>query len=140
MPMYQHILIPLDNSPSDEAILVHIRPLARLTHAKLTLIHVADGFMARHQKRLGESPEIQDDRDYLRRREEELRAEGFEVKAILACGEPAKNILAVAHSEKCDLIAMSTHGHKFFSDFVFGSVANELRHLTNIPLLMVRAN
>ncbi len=138
--MYQHILIPLDNSPSDETILVHIRPLAKLTHARLTLIHVADGFMARNQKRLGESPEIQDDRDYLRKREEELRSEGFDVRAILACGEPATNILAVAESEKCDLIAMSTHGHRFLSDFVFGSVANELRHRTNIPLLMVRAS
>jgi nucleotide-binding universal stress UspA family protein len=138
--MYQHILIPLDNSPADEAILVHIRPLVRLTHARLTLIHVADGFVARNQKRLGESPEIQEDREYLRKREEELRAEGFDVKAILACGEPAENILAVANSEQCDLIAMSTHGHRFLSDFFFGSVANELRHSTNIPLLMVRSS
>ena len=29
--MYRHILIPLDNSPTDEAILQHIRELARMT-------------------------------------------------------------------------------------------------------------
>ena len=62
--MYKHILVPLENSPSDEAILLHIRGLARLTGARLTLLHVADGFMARNQENLGldESEEMRLDR------------------------------------------------------------------------------
>lgn len=136
--MYTHILIPLENSPTDEAILRHIRGLVKLTHARLTLIHVADGFMARNQQRLGESEEMRQDRAYLQRREEELRTEGIEVRSILACGEPAKHILAVAEQEGCDLIAMSTHGHRFLSDVVLGSVSSDVRHKTNIPVLLVR--
>jgi len=139
--VYQHILIPLDNSPTDEAILTHIRSLARLTGARLTLVHVADGFMARNQKRLGldESTEMRDDRDYLARRQSELAAEGFNVAAVLECGEPADQILAIAEREKCDLIAMSTHGHRFLSDLILGSVAEQVRHRTGIPVLLIRS-
>jgi nucleotide-binding universal stress UspA family protein len=137
--MYTHIIIPLENSSADEAILKHIRPLAELTHAKLTLIHVADGFMARNQKRLGESEEMRQDWAYLQRTEEQLRAEGFEVKAVLACGDPADNILEWAEKEKCDLIAMSVHGHRFISDIILGSVSSDIKHRARIPVLLVRA-
>ncbi len=137
--MYNHILIPLDNSATDETILRHIRPLAQLTKARLTLIHVADGFMARHQKQLGTSEEMRQDWEYLQKRETELRTEGFEVKAILAAGDPVKEIQAAAEAESCDLIAMSTHGHRLIGDLIFGSVADNLRHRTKIPILLVRA-
>src|SRR6185436_19282295 len=124
--MYQHILIPLDNSPADEAILRHIRPLAKLTGARLTLLHVADGFVARNQERLqlDESEEMRLDRQYLAERAAELAAEGFVVDTILECGEPADRILLIADREACDLIAMSTHGHRFLSDLILGSVAS----------------
>ena len=139
--MYQHILIPLENSPSDEAILTHIRPLARLTNARLTLMHVADGFVARNQQQLGldESEEMRTDREYLERCCRVLVDEGFTVASILACGEPADEILAAAEKEKCDLIAMSTHGHRFLTDLILGSVASSVRHRTSTPVLLVRA-
>lgn len=138
--MYKHILVPLENSGSDDTILTHIRGLARLTGARLTLVHVADGFMARNQNRLDESPEMQQDRAYLELRQKELGGEGFDVHAILACGEPAKQILWVAETEKCDLIAMSTHGHRGLTDIILGSVASQVRHRTDIPVLLLRAN
>ncbi len=137
--MYRHILVPLENSKTDGVILEYIRPLARFTNARLTIIHVADGFMARNQMRLAESDEMRKDREYLTKIEEELRAEGFTVDSVLACGEPAKHILATAEQEKCDLIAMSTHGHRGLSDIILGSVSSEVRHQTRIPVLTVRA-
>jgi nucleotide-binding universal stress UspA family protein len=141
MAVYQHILIPLENSPADEAILKHIRGLARLTGARLTLLHVADGFMARNQDQLNldESEEIRADRAYLKRRESELAEEGFQIGSILACGEPTNHIVTIAEREGCDLIAMSTHGHRLIGDLILGSVASEVRHRTDIPVLMVRA-
>ncbi|MBI1783501.1 universal stress protein [Candidatus Sumerlaeota bacterium] len=137
--MYKHILVPLDNSPTDAAILEHIRGLSRATGAKLTLIHVADGFMARNQNRLDESPEMKADRQYLQEVEERLTGEGFQADSVLACGEPADEILAMAERAGCDLIAMSTHGHRWLSDFILGSVASNIRHRTNIPVLLLRA-
>jgi nucleotide-binding universal stress UspA family protein len=136
--MYKHILVPLENSATDEIILAHIRPLAKLTDAKLTLIHVADGFQARHQNQLGESEEMRRDRAYLEKREAELRAEGLDAKAILAWGEPAPRILEAAEAGHCDLIAMATHGHRLVGDLIYGSVANEVRHRAKIPVLLVK--
>ncbi|MCE9589076.1 MAG: universal stress protein [Planctomycetes bacterium] len=138
--MYKHILMPLDNSAADAAILAHIRRLARLTGAKLTLIHVADGFVARNQKslNLGDSPEITDDRKYLEKCRRDLASDGFEVEAVLAMGDPTDKILEAAEERGCDLIAMSTHGHRLLSDLLLGSVASEVRHRTGIPVLLVR--
>jgi len=137
--MYKHILIPLENSRTDKVILDHIRPLARLTHARITIVHVADGFMARNQKDLGESDEMRDDYKYLKRCELELQNDGFKVNAVLLFGEPYKEILALAEKEKCDLIAMATHGHRGLSDIILGSVASDLRHSTRIPVLQIKA-
>ncbi|HWJ22376.1 MAG TPA: universal stress protein, partial [Gemmatimonadaceae bacterium] len=87
---------------------------------------------------LRESEEMRDDRDYLERVCASLRAEGLEVDAILANGDPSREIAAAAEREHCDLIAMATHGHGFLNDVVRGSVANEVRHRTTVPVLLVR--
>ena len=140
--MYKQILIPLENSPTDETIMHHIRPLIRLTGASVILVHVADGYAARLQDELNfeDSEEITKDRLYLESRKKELEKEGFKVKVQLLRGEPANQILNVASQEKCDLIAMSTHGHRFLKDVVLGSVAETIRHRTNLPVLMIRSS
>ena len=140
--MYKNILIPLDNSSVDEAILSHIRPLANLCKAKLTLIHVADGYAARLQNTLDlqDSEEIKKDRQYLEKVKSDLNKEGFDVTVFLRSGEPAQEILRIAEEEHCDLIAMSTHGHRFFKDILLGSVAENIRHRTGIPVLMIRSS
>jgi len=140
--MYKHILIPLDHSPSDQAILDHIRPLAKQLNSILILAHVADGFAARYQGPLNleDSEEIKKDREYLNRCREQLTGEGFEVHTHLLAGEPSKQILEIAEKEEVDLIAMSTHGHRFFQDLILGSVAEDIRHRTDIPILMIRSS
>lgn len=139
--MYQKILIPLENSAADETILSHIKSLARLTGAELVLIHVADGHVARNQQQLNlaDSEEMRQDRAYLDKRREALVADGFEARAQLAGGDPATEIVALAEAEKFDLIAMATHGHGLVKDIVLGTVANAVRHRTDIPVLLVRA-
>ena len=139
--MYKKILIPLDNSPTDSVILNHIRPLAKINNAKLILVHVADGYVARFQQplNLADSEEITKDRQYLEAQKQKLQSEGFEVKSYLLSGEPPKEILTIVEAERCDLIAMSTHGHRFLKDLIFGSVAENIRHRTDVPVLMIRA-
>lgn len=138
--MYRHLLVPLENSPYDEAILHHVRSLALLCDARVTLIHVADGFAARNMKslKLRESEEMRLDREYLDRCVAGLAAAPLDVDAILASGDPAEEICAAAERERCDLIAMATHGHGFLNDVVRGSVANRVRHRCLIPVLLVR--
>ena len=139
--MYKKILIPVENSVSDQTILQHIRPLARMMGSGLVLVHVADGYAARLQDELNleDSEEIKTDHLYLDEVKENLEKAGFNVKTYLVQGEPADEILSIAQKENCDLIAMSTHGHRFFKDLILGSVADSLRHRTDIPILMIRA-
>lgn len=137
--MYKNILVPLENSPTDDVILEHIKLLARETGASLILIHVADGFQARNQQRFGESDEMRKDRVYLEQREAELKTAGLDVRHILAWGDPPKEVLAAAERESCDLIAMATHGHRFVADLLLGSVAEAIRHRARIPVLLLRA-
>lgn len=139
--MYQTILVPLENSPTDDTIVRHVQPLARLMGSRLILVHVADGHVARNQEQLNleDSEEMRRDRAYLEQRRQELAAAGFSATAQLAAGDPATEILALAERERCDLIAMATHGHGFVKDALLGSVAHEVRHRTSIPVLLVRA-
>lgn len=139
--MYQHILIPLENSVTDEFILDHVKPLVRLAGAKLLLLHVADGWVARNfnQLKLAESEEMRNDREYLETVASRLRADGFAVETELALGNPPAQIIKVAEDRHCDLIAMAGHGHRLFGDIFHGSTITEVRHHTNIPLLVLRA-
>ena len=140
--MYHRVLVALENSPYDACIVDHVRQLARVCGSELVLIHVADGWAARNIRHLDlrESEEMQADRAYIERLCAELTAEGFDAEAILATGDPSAEIAAAADREGCDLIAMATHGHRFLSDVVRGSVANEVRHRSRVPVLLVRGD
>jgi nucleotide-binding universal stress UspA family protein len=139
--MYRHILIPVENSPADQTILDHIKPLARLTGAKLLLLHVADGWVARNfqQLHLAESEEMKEDRAYLEKRRLELEAEGFVCESILAMGEPSAEIIRLTKEGDIDLVAMSTHGHRFIADLLFGETVDKVRHTVNVPVLLLKA-
>src|SRR5436190_5996643 len=139
--MYRHILIAIENSQADRTVLDHVRQLATLTGASLLLVHVADGWAARNfdELELRESEEIRDDRAYLDRVCHDLESGGFTVRTRLAMGDPATELVKVAKEEHVDLIAMSTHGHRFLNDLLRGSTADRVRHNVEIPVLMVRA-
>ena len=140
--MYKRILVPLEHTAYDAAILDHVGRLARFCGAEVVLMHVADGFAARNVRTLNlrESEEIRTDREYLEQLCARLEQEGVSADCLLAGGDPAAEITAAAEREGCDLIAMSTHGHRFLQDLVRGGVASEVRHRSFVPVLLVRGN
>lgn len=140
--MYARILVALENGRADDALLPHVSELARRLGSALLLVHVADGFAARHftALNLAESEEIRADRAYLEKRAAGLRGHGHEVSVQLAMGEPAREILRVADEQGCDLIAMATHGHRFIGDLLHGSTIAEVRHKASVPVLLVQGN
>ena len=139
--MYKKILVAIENSTADGTILAHVADLARLTGAELLLVHVADGWAARHfdELKLRESEEMKSDRAYLERVKSELAAQGLPVSTHLAMGDPSDEIIRVAEDQHVDLIAMSTHGHRFLSDIIHGATADRVRHLVKVPVLLLRA-
>jgi len=139
--MYRKILVALENSRADKSLLPHVTELAGRLGSELLLVHVADGWAARNFDRLKltESDEMKADRAYLESVAAQLRGKGMTVTARLALGDPPAEILKTAEAEQCDLIAMTSHGHRLLGDLLFGSTIHEVRHKTTIPVLLVRA-
>ena len=138
-PMYEKILIALDATEEDEAIIAHVAALARGFNSSVLLLHVADGWAARLFGEDAVSREIDEDTAYLQEVQTKLAREGLKVDAQLAYGEPADEIVKWVESVGCDLVAMSTHGHRFISDFLYGSTANSVRHRVAVPVLLLKA-
>jgi len=139
--MYKKILVALENSPADKTMLPQIGQIAKILGSELLLLHVADGWGARNfnQLKLRESDEMKEDRAYLEKIAAGLTEKGFSVLTMLALGSPPAEIVKVAEAENCKLIAMTSHGHRFFGDLFHGSTINEVRHRTHIPIFLVRA-
>jgi nucleotide-binding universal stress UspA family protein len=139
--MYRKILVALENSAADQSLVPHVAKLARQLGSELLLVHVADGWVARNfdKLKLAESEEMKADRAYLAEVAASLGAQQLIVTTHLALGDPPAEILRTAESENCDLIAMTSHGHRLLGDLLYGSTIHEVRHRTSIPVLLVRA-
>lgn len=138
--MYKKILVALENGIADMSLLPHIAQLAKIHNSQLLLVHVADGWAARHYNDLllKESEEMITDSQYLENTARSLKEQGLNVSTFLALGDPPEEILKVADQENCDLIAMTSHGHRFIADLLLGSAIEDVRHRTMIPMLIVK--
>ena len=139
--MYRRILVAVENSGADRTIIDHVSQLAKVTGAELLLVHVADGWAARNfdQLKLRESEEMKADRDYLEQLRTDLVGRGLTVETRLAMGDPATELIRVSQEVGVDLIAMSTHGHRFVKDVLLGATADRVRHEVRVPVLLLRA-
>ena len=137
--MYDTILLTLDGTPTDRAIIEHVKQLAKLAHSRIVLLHVADGWAARTYGPDAVSPEIIEDTAYLERVRLEFQELGIPAQPELAFGEPDKEIIKWVRQKRCDLVAMSTHGHRFLADMFLGTTATKVRHSISVPVLMLRA-
>ena len=133
MGLYNKILVTLDCSSVDKAIVSHIVQLAKIHHASVELLHIV------HTQTL-------DQREYLMGKAEScmeenkkiFKKEGVEVSSIIKIGEPESEIYQVIEENNYDLIALATHGHHFFMDILYGSVSNSLKHKIDIPILLIK--
>jgi len=141
--MYKCILVTLDGTPTDRAIIEHIKQLAAFAHSKVMLLHVADGWAARTYGPDAISPEITEDNAYLDKVKAEFLAAGIPAEAELAYGDPVKEIIKWIRKKGalkgCDLVAMSTHGHRFLADLFYGVTATRVQHNVNVPVLLLKA-
>jgi nucleotide-binding universal stress UspA family protein len=137
--MYETILVTLDGTPTDRAIVEHIKQLAKLANSRLVLLHVADGWAARTYGPDAVSPEIAEDTAYLEKVRAEFEAIGIPAQAELAYGEPSDKIIQWVQQKGCDLVAMSTHGHRFLADVFLGTTATRVQHNISAPVLLLRA-
>jgi len=137
--MYDTILVTLDGTPSDRAIIEHVKQLAQLARSRVVLLHVADGWAARTYGPDAVSPEITEDTAYLEKVRAEFQSASIPADAELAYGQPADEIIKWVKQKGCSLVAMSTHGHRFLADLFLGTTATRVRHNIGVPVLLLRA-
>jgi nucleotide-binding universal stress UspA family protein len=137
--MYQTILVTLDTTPTDRAIIEHVKRLAQCLGSRVVLLHVAAGAAAKwHGPRAG-GEEVEKGQSYLDQVAAEFEAAGVPAKAELAYGDPATQIVNWVVANGCDLVAMSTHGHRWLGDLLLGTTATDVQHRLRVPVLLLRA-
>ena len=140
MSLYKTILVTLDGTPTDRAIIEHIKLLAPgYCKAASCLLHVATGVPAKYHGTDAAGKEVEESQAYLDRVRAEFVAGGIPAEAELAYGEPVKEIVNWVKQKGCDLVAMSTHGHQFVADLVLGTTAIRVQHSISVPVLLLRA-
>ena len=133
MNIYNRILVPIEGTDTDAPVLEHVGRLAALCAAEVVLLRVAH-YHTRDQRVC----EVEDAERDLARAAEQLRSRGLEVRTLLRSGEPQHVIVQQAGEIAPDLIAMATHGHGWAKRMVLGSVADHVRHNTDVPLLLLK--
>jgi nucleotide-binding universal stress UspA family protein len=137
--MYKIILVTLDRTPTDRAIIEHVKALAKMAQSRVVLLHVADGWAARTYGPDAVSREITEDTAYLDSVRSDFESAGIHAETELAYGEPAEEIVKWVKRKGCSLVAMSTHGHRFLADLFLGTTATRVQHSVSVPVLLLRA-
>jgi nucleotide-binding universal stress UspA family protein len=134
MQVYKKILVTVDCSPVDDAIIKHIVALAQQNSATVCLLHVVHSHTLDQNRVLREK--IEGCMESYRKMLQNL---GIEASTVIRSGEPVTEIMDEIGKGEYDLVAMATHGHTFMGDLLFGSVSDSLKHKIRVPLLLIRS-
>ena len=132
MQVYKKILVTMDCTSVDDAIMEHVTLLALQNRAQVYLLHVVHSHTLDQDRALRKQAEVS-----LKARSAKLQAQGIEAHILIRSGEPEAEILEEIEEKNYDLVAMATHGHTFIGDILFGSVSRTLKHRISTPLLLI---
>ena len=147
--MYQRILVPYDGSPTSTLGLDEAVKLARLTGAKLRLMHVVDdlafatGFEAAAIYVGDVIPMMRAaGAEILAQGRERVAGSGVEVETVLLEGIATRVcdvVVEQVRSWGADLIVIGTHGRRGVGRLMMGSDAEQIVRVAPVPVLLVRA-
>jgi nucleotide-binding universal stress UspA family protein len=132
MQLYRKILVTIDCSAVDDAIIEHVSSLALQNDAQVALLHVVHSHTLDQHRVLSERAEAS-----LNAQQKKLQNRGIDARIVIRSGEPDAEILAEIAKTDYDLVAMATHGHSFIGGILFGSVSRTLKHRICTPLLLI---
>ncbi len=142
---YERVLVPLDGSDLAEAILPFAEKLAGPIDSEVILLRVVEPLAPAAALAAAGVPAPDElflrqleARRYLDEIARRLEDKGLRVRTLLGHGPAASEIVAVARSERADLIAMSTHGRGGLGRLLFGSVAEAVLRAAPVPVLLIR--
>lgn len=137
----KNILVPHDFSEASEAALAYAADIARLTGAKLHLLHVSDKARLElgMEYPLGVEASLEEAmRERLLRIMAPREQAEFRPELQIRSGVPHAEIIRYVDDYDIDLIVMGTHGRGFVAHAVMGSVAEKVVRHAPCPVLTVR--
>ena len=147
--MYQRILVPFDGSPTSTRGLEEAIALAKLTGARLRMLHLVDdlvyatGFETGAVYLSDVLPVMrQAGRTILANGRDRAARAGVEVDTELVEGmgpRLAEVVAEQASAWKADLIVIGTHGRRGVGRVLLGSDAEQVLRSAPVPVLLVRA-
>ena len=145
--MLHRMLVPLDGSELSNAILPHAASLAKKLDLPVVLMTVIDPDHRDEENEIFgsvvdaslEGPDLE--REITNRLESAASRFGEEhqlsTRVVVVEGDPADEIVSVARSEECDVIAIATHGRNVLKRTVLGSVSDKVVRISHIPTLVI---
>jgi nucleotide-binding universal stress UspA family protein len=142
-PLLEHVLVPLDGSSLAERILGPALDFVRLWEGRCTLLRVIEASPATLAGRPNRSRPPEQEQEaaqaYLEKIAGRLREEGMAVQTrIVVAPHAADAILEEAQTQRCDFIALATHGRSGLQRMLLGSVADKVIRRASTPVLVYR--
>jgi manganese transport protein len=134
---YSHFGITIDFSDNDQDTIGHAL-MQGGKNATYTLIHVVETAGARYHGTQVNDYETQSDQTNLQQYVVALNGLGYNSQAHIGYGNRAQAIAQVVKQDKVDFLVMGSHGHKALKDLIYGTTVDTVRHLVNVPVLVVK--
>ncbi len=138
VPRYKRIGVAVAHNNVDKQVLSHALPLARRDDAVLYLFHVVEGAAGALYGADALDAEARQDEAYLKQIAVAIGHRGVEVEMFLGYGDVTKELVRMAQEQKIDIMVMGGHGHRGLMDILFGSTVTPVRHVLEIPVVVVR--
>ncbi|NKI94270.1 universal stress protein [Rhizobacter sp. SG703] len=143
--MYQRILVPVDGSDTSNHGLDEAVQLAKLTHAKLRLVHMVDelSFATGFGGYAGDVAAVMKNAGNAVLAQGAARAKAAGVEAETALFETMSNRLADVVVDEigrwpADVVVLGTHGRRGVGRWLLGSDAEQILRSSPVPVLLVR--
>ncbi len=137
--MCKTILLVVDGTACDRAMIEYVRPLAKGSQSRVILLHVENG-EPRDRRRQILYPGATDAVEYLRNIQNEFRAASISVEIVLAYGEPAVEIKNQVQQRTCDLVMMNTQRRESVSEIFFGTIFKRVQNAIAVPILLFKSS
>jgi len=137
--MFKKILVPLDGSDLAEGILPHVRAMAAVFDATVTLLHVSGVPSQTAVDPLNWQLQKAEAEAYLRAQVDGLEKAGVPVNGRLLEGVVAERIVEYASQQQADLIILNSHGQGGLSEWNVSHIAQKVLQRGVTSIMLVRA-
>ena len=136
-PLYNRVMVALDFSPADAAVMQHALSLGN-ENTEFLFVHIVESATALVFGDETDDLEAEDDGERLKNFVKKVNDMGFNAQTRIGYGNPKTLLPKFSGEFNADLLIMGAHGHGWFKDLLFGTTIEKVRHKVKIPVLIVR--